>query len=95
MKIGVDELRVRDVTGIGILIGAIVGLIGFGFIPTATNEQQATAYTYAWYIVVATTLLPLWGYLQDKQPITGPWGGFINGLGTGLGVFLLVIGHVL
>lgn len=88
-------MRVRDATGIGLLIGVIIGLVGFGYVPTATNEQQAAAYTYAWYVVVAATLLPLWAYLQNKQPITGPWGGFINGLGTGLGLFLVVIGHIL
>ena len=88
-------MRVRDATGIGIFLGVVIGLLGLGYVPVATTEQRTMAHTYAWYIVVATTLLPMWGYLRDKQPITGPWGGLINGLGTGLGFFVLIIGQIL
>ena len=87
-------MSVRNATGFGILVGAGIGGVAFGSI-SANPQGQVTALVSAWVIVVVTTLIPLWGFLTKEQPVTGEWGGFINGLGTGLGVFLLATGRVI
>ena len=82
-------MRVRDATGWGIAIGGVIGAIASGLI-TATQPTQVNAQNAVWWIVVITTIIPLWGYLNDEQPMTGDKGGFLNGLGTGLGFVLLI-----
>lgn len=86
-------MKVRTATGIGIGAGFFVGAIALGYLPAELEMQKAT-YSWAWWIVVLSTIFPLWGYLRDKQP-RGPIGGFISGLGTGLGFFLLLVGRVI
>jgi hypothetical protein len=79
--------------GIGIGLGFFVGAVALGL----TNPQpqaQLNFQTAAWWIVVITTLLPIGSYLENRLLLSGPWGGFISGLGTGLGFFLLVAGKI-
>ena len=82
-------MRVRDATGWGIVIGGVIGAIAYGWIVTAP-QTQSSAQSLSWWIVVVTTVIPLIGYLKHEQPIIGQEGGFINGLGSGLGIVLLV-----
>jgi hypothetical protein len=84
-------MRVRDSTGLGILVGIGVGAIALGFIKVEA-ELRTAAQTWAWWIVVLTTLLPLTSYLKDRLILKGSLGGFLSGLGTGLGFFLLLVG---
>jgi len=87
-------MRVKDATRLGIVIGATIGLIALGIVKVE-EQLQSNAYRWAWFIVVGTTVIPLIGYLQDKQPITGPPGGFIDGLGAGLGLVLILAREIL
>jgi len=87
-------MRVKDAARLGIVVGAMIGLTALGIIKVE-EQLQSTAYRWAWLIVVGTTIVPLIDYLQDKQPITGPPGGFIDGLGAGLGLVLILAGQIL
>lgn len=84
---------VHVATGVGMLIGVAIGAIALGYLP-ATLEQKTSALRSAWWIVVSTTILPLISFFTRRQPISGPFGGLINGLGSGLGLFLLFVGQV-
>ena len=87
-------MRVRDATGYGIGAGFVIGLIAFSS-GIVTQQTQVDFIFSAWLIVVLTTIFPLISYLEEKQMTTGAVGGFLNGLGTGLGVFLLFTGRAI
>lgn len=86
-------MRVRNATGWGFLAGVILGAIALGYIKVDPETQQSV-YTFAWWAVVITTLFPLVSYLQERELLIGVEGGFVSGLGTGLGFFLLLAGRV-
>ena len=79
---------VRISTGFGIFIGVLIGAIAAGWIPVA-SQLQSHYQVLAWEAVVATTILPMLSYALDEMIFKGAAGGFITGLGTGLGFFLL------
>jgi FtsH-binding integral membrane protein len=85
---------VREWTGYGLVVGGIIGALATGLLKAA-QQTQLNAQSAAWWVVVVTTLVPLYGYIKHEQPITGETGGFINGLGTGLGAILLLASLIL
>ena len=87
-------MRVKNATWLGTIFGILIGAIALGFVEVK-SEARTLSYSAAWWIVVITTGLPLLSLLQDKQAVIGAEGGFINGLGTGLGLFLLIVGKAI
>jgi hypothetical protein len=87
-------MRVHTAMGIGIALGALIGAVALGSIKVE-QQTQLNAQSWAWWIVVITTILPLASYLEDELLLKGPWGGFVSGLGTGLGFFLLLAGRIM
>jgi MFS-type transporter involved in bile tolerance (Atg22 family) len=87
-------MKVRTATGIGVAVGFIVGGIALGYIKVDSNLQNL-AYVSAWWIVVLSVIVPFLGYVCNEQILTGPWGGFMAGLGIGLGIFLLFMRRII
>ena len=86
-------MHVHKATGIGIGLGILIGTIALGWINVA-QQTQLTVQTWVWGIVVITSLLPLASYFEGELILKGPWGGFVTGLGTSLGFFLLFAGKM-
>jgi hypothetical protein len=81
-------MRVHSAALLGLIAGIAIGAIALGFIKVG-QELQANIALVTWEVVVVTTIVPFLGYLKQDWMVRGQLGGFINGLGTGLGVFLL------
>ena len=88
-------MSVRGATGVGIFSGFGLGWLAFGNLAVEIQTRLA-AYNLAGLIIVLSTIIPLANYLNDgKAIVSGPRGGFINGLGTGLGFYLLLVGRII
>ena len=84
---------VHFATGLGIGVGIVIGAISLGW-TSATPQTQLAAQSGQWWVVVVTTILPVASYVKGELILKGPIGGFVTGLGMGLGFFLLLAGKV-
>jgi hypothetical protein len=76
-------------TLVGIGVGAYLGAISIGWVQVAA-ETHAIAYIAATLLVFVTTVFPVLVALQVTTSITGLRGGFLNGLGMGIALLLLL-----
>jgi hypothetical protein len=98
-------MKVTTATGIGLLIGLVAGLLATrGSTFPGASELSGMIQTYAWWIVVLSSLIPLVDYLKGmRTTITGSLlghplhqvAGFFMGISSGLGLFLILVAKLI
>lgn len=84
---------VRNATIVGVLLGLSDGAFAKGVLQ-ANAQDQSTAYSAAIWITLLSILVPFLYFVTAERPPKGWLGGLLNGLGMGLGFFILVFSIV-